>query len=78
MHLSTSMHVHVRHSLIFRHMSSATLPVRKAYDLVVIGSGPSAIKCAFDASKRGKSVAMIDKKAMIGGVCVVRANMSVN
>ncbi|KAJ0394748.1 hypothetical protein P43SY_004050 [Pythium insidiosum] len=40
------------------------------YDLVVIGSGPSATQCAIESAKRGKRVAIVDKKAMVGGVCV--------
>ena len=38
------------------------------YDLVVIGSGPAGQKAAIAASKFGKSVAIIDRKSMIGGV----------
>jgi ribulose 1,5-bisphosphate synthetase/thiazole synthase len=40
------------------------------YDLVVIGSGPSAIQCALESAKRGKKVAIVDKKDSVGGVCV--------
>jgi NAD(P) transhydrogenase len=40
---------------------------------VVIGSGPAAQKCAIDAVKRGKVVALVDKNSQMGGVCVVRA-----
>jgi NAD(P) transhydrogenase len=38
------------------------------YDLVIIGSGPAGQKAAVAGSKLGKSVAIIDKKAMFGGV----------
>ena len=41
-----------------------------AYDLVVIGSGPAGQKAAIAASKLGKSVAVIDRKEMVGGVCL--------
>jgi NAD(P) transhydrogenase len=38
------------------------------YDLLVIGSGPAGQKGAIAASKLGKSVAVIDREDMIGGV----------
>ncbi len=38
------------------------------YDLVVIGSGPAGQKGAIAAAKRGKRVAVVDRKGMIGGV----------
>jgi len=41
-----------------------------AYDLVVIGSGPAGQKGAIAAAKLGKKVAVIDRKEMIGGVCL--------
>ncbi len=40
------------------------------YDLVVIGSGPGGQKAAVAASKLGKSVAVIERGWMLGGVCV--------
>src|SRR5579871_852214 len=40
------------------------------YDLVVIGSGPAGQKGAICAAKMRKKVAVIDRKRMIGGVCV--------
>ncbi len=40
------------------------------YNLVVIGSGPAAKSCAVESAKVGKKVAVVDKKGMIGGVCV--------
>lgn len=39
-----------------------------SYDLVVIGSGPAGQKGAIAAAKLGKSVAVIDKRDMLGGV----------
>ncbi|RLN47192.1 hypothetical protein BBJ28_00004135 [Nothophytophthora sp. Chile5] len=45
-------------------------PKVAAYDLVVIGSGPSATQCALESAKQGKRVAIVDKKASLGGVCV--------
>jgi NAD(P) transhydrogenase len=41
-----------------------------SYDLVVIGSGPAGQKSAIAASKLGKKVAVIDRKEMVGGVCL--------
>ncbi|MCV7358224.1 Si-specific NAD(P)(+) transhydrogenase [Mycolicibacterium fluoranthenivorans] len=40
------------------------------YDLVVIGSGPGGQRAAIAAAKLGKSVAVIERGAMLGGVCV--------
>ncbi|HEX4441311.1 MAG TPA: Si-specific NAD(P)(+) transhydrogenase [Thermoanaerobaculia bacterium] len=41
-----------------------------AYDLAVIGSGPAGQKGAIAASKLGHRVAIIDRKEMVGGVCL--------
>ena len=40
------------------------------YDLVVIGSGPSGEKAAIEAAKLHKSVAIIERKSVQGGVCL--------
>ncbi|TXH24002.1 MAG: FAD-dependent oxidoreductase, partial [Mycobacterium sp.] len=40
------------------------------FDLVVIGSGPGGQKAAIAAAKLGKSVAVIERGRMLGGVCV--------
>jgi NAD(P) transhydrogenase len=40
------------------------------YDLVVIGSGPGGQKAAIAAAKLGRSVAIIERGRMLGGVCV--------
>lgn len=40
------------------------------FDLVVIGSGPAGQKGAIAAAKMGKKVAIVDRKEMIGGVCL--------
>jgi NAD(P) transhydrogenase len=40
----------------------------QAYDLVVIGSGPGGQRAAIQAAKSGKRVAMIEKRAVVGGV----------
>lgn len=46
------------------------LPESQQYDLVIIGSGPSAQKCAISASKKGKKVCIVDRSSMFGGVCI--------
>ncbi len=40
------------------------------YDLVVIGSGPGGHRAAIQAAKLGRRVAVIEKRASIGGVCL--------
>jgi len=40
------------------------------YDLVVIGSGPGGQRAAIQAAKVGKRVAVVEKQAVIGGVCI--------
>ena len=40
------------------------------YDMVVIGSGPGGQKAAIASAKLGKSVAVIERGDMLGGVCV--------
>src|ERR1700756_3733225 len=44
-------------------------PSMSEYDLVVIGSGPGGQKSAIAAAKLGKSVALIEHREMLGGVC---------
>lgn len=46
------------------------LKASEHFDLIVIGTGPAGQKCAIDHAKCGKSVAIIDKRDMHGGVCV--------
>jgi NAD(P) transhydrogenase len=40
------------------------------YDLLVIGSGPGGQKAAIAAAKLGKRVCVVERKHMVGGVCV--------
>lgn len=40
------------------------------YDLVVIGSGPAGQKAAISAAKARKRVALIEKRDVVGGVCI--------
>ncbi|WP_131815831.1 FAD-dependent oxidoreductase, partial [Mycobacteroides franklinii] len=44
-------------------------PDTPTYDLVVIGSGPGGQKAAIAAAKLGKSVAVVERDNMLGGVC---------
>jgi len=44
--------------------------VRYDYDLIAIGSGPAGQKAAIQAAKLGAHVAVVDKGAMLGGVCI--------
>lgn len=46
------------------------LKASEHFDLIVIGSGPAGQKCAIDHAKHGKTVAVIDKRDMLGGVCI--------
>src|SRR5882672_7276281 len=39
------------------------------YDLLVIGSGPAGQRAAIQAAKLDKRVAIIERRAVIGGVC---------
>ena len=41
-----------------------------AYDLIVIGSGPAGQRAAIQGAKDGKRVALIEKKEVVGGVCI--------
>ncbi len=40
------------------------------FDLIVIGSGPSGQRAAVSAVKRGKRVAVIEMRGVVGGVCI--------
>jgi len=42
----------------------------KTYDLVVIGSGPAGQKAAIQAAKLGKRVGIVERRSMVGGVCI--------
>ncbi|MGB3477449.1 MAG: Si-specific NAD(P)(+) transhydrogenase [Mycobacterium sp.] len=43
---------------------------KREYDVIVIGSGPGGQKAAIASAKLGKSVALVERGRMIGGVCV--------
>ena len=40
------------------------------YDLICIGSGPAGQRAAVQAAKLGKKVAIVERKEIVGGVCV--------
>ena len=40
------------------------------YDLLVIGSGPAGQRAAIQAAKLNKRVAVVERKAILGGVCI--------
>ena len=40
------------------------------FDLLVIGSGPSGQRAAVSAVKKGKSVALVEMRSVVGGVCI--------
>jgi len=41
-----------------------------SFDLIVIGAGPGGYVCAFRAAQLGLTVALIDKRAALGGTCL--------
>jgi len=41
-----------------------------SFDLIVIGAGPGGYVCAFRAAQLGLTVALIDKRATLGGTCL--------
>ncbi|MBA3850634.1 MAG: dihydrolipoyl dehydrogenase, partial [Opitutus sp.] len=49
-------------------MSSATPTA--TFDVVVIGAGPGGYVCAFRAAQLGLKVALVDKRAALGGTCL--------
>src|SRR5262245_12013068 len=44
--------------------------MNQSFDLVVIGAGPGGYVAAIRAAQLGKTVACIDKRATLGGVCL--------
>src|ERR671932_400343 len=40
------------------------------YDLAVIGSGPAGQRAAIQGAKSGKRVALVERREVIGGVCI--------
>src|ERR1700754_1412520 len=44
-------------------------------DLLCIGSGPAGQRCAVQAAKLGKRVAVVEKQRCIGGVCIEKGTI---
>ncbi len=42
----------------------------QTFDLMVIGSGPAGQRAAIQGAKSGKRVALVEKREVIGGVCI--------
>src|SRR5947208_16872822 len=40
------------------------------YDMLVIGSGPAGQKAAIQAAKIGKKVGIIERREVVGGICI--------
>jgi len=40
------------------------------YDVLVLGSGPGGQKAAIAAAKLGRKVGLVERRNMIGGVCI--------
>ena len=40
------------------------------YDMLVIGSGPAGQKAAIQAAKVGKKVGVVERKKVVGGICI--------
>jgi len=47
----------------------------KQFDVIVIGSGPAGQKAAIQATKSGKSVALVERDKQLGGACVYRGTI---
>jgi NAD(P) transhydrogenase len=45
-------------------------PQKYDYDLLVVGSGPGGQRAAIAAAKLGRRTAVVDRRDMIGGVCI--------
>ena len=42
----------------------------QSFDLIVIGAGPGGYVCAFRAAQLGLKVALVEKRATLGGTCL--------
>src|SRR5882757_389452 len=40
------------------------------FDMIVLGTGPAGQRAAIQAAKSGKKVAVIEKRDVVGGVCI--------
>jgi dihydrolipoamide dehydrogenase len=46
------------------------MPSETSFDLIVIGAGPGGYVCAFRAAQLGLKVALVEKRAALGGTCL--------
>ncbi|WP_295820878.1 Si-specific NAD(P)(+) transhydrogenase [uncultured Deinococcus sp.] len=46
------------------------VPTEFTHDLLVIGSGPGGQRAAIQAAKLGRKVAVVERKTVVGGVCI--------
>lgn len=51
-------------------MGSGAVNLMEKYDLLVVGSGPSGQRAAVSAVKKGKRVALVEMRSVVGGVCI--------
>ncbi len=58
--------------LIEKATTEASRPARDAYDfdMLVLGSGPAGQRAAIQAAKLGKNTAIVERRSVIGGVCI--------
>src|SRR5690606_22807971 len=49
---------------------AVTLGAVTDFDLLVLGSGPGGQRAAIAAAKLGRKVAIVDRRDMLGGVCI--------
>src|SRR3977135_2758499 len=42
----------------------------QTFDMIVIGTGPAGQRAAIQASKAGKRVAVVERRNVVGGVCI--------
>src|SRR6201999_4219982 len=40
------------------------------FDMIVLGTGPAGQRAAIQAAKSGKKVAVVEKREVVGGVCI--------
>ena len=40
------------------------------FDVVVLGGGAAGLMCAIEAGRRGTRVAVVERKTVLGGICI--------
>ncbi|MGH7963675.1 MAG: Si-specific NAD(P)(+) transhydrogenase [Candidatus Binatia bacterium] len=61
---------HQEETVVWESWNSEVAAMAEHYDLTVTGSGPAGQKAAIQAAKLGKRVAIIDRSAFLGGMCI--------